>query len=520
MARTEAFNPSACRPRPGRIPHSPDAHPPGPSVDPDDRTGAARGGGGAARPRAGRLRHLPRRGPARLAGEGRGRRRAGRASGRARARCVRRAAASPRPSSDPSATAEPMGCDDPDPQVVATCLAPVSAVAVLPDARTALVAERTTGRVLRVQRGTDPVLVTTVPVDATGGGGLTGLVLSPGYAEDRLVYAYATTADDNRVLRLAPGEEPKPVLTGHPARRAGQRRCAGDRRPQRAAGGHRLGRAPAGRRRRWPGKLLRIDTLGRPAADNPDPASPIFSSGLRAPGGVCADGSDGLGHRPHPAPGTCSTAPRPGALGDPAWTLAGPARASRVRGAARAAAGGRRPTARAVFVLRPDENGTFTGAPETLLQNRYGRLSAAATAPDGLLWLGTTNKGSGGQRRAQRRPGDPHPAAGGRGRVAAREAARLIVRSRPRRSHGADTAGMRAMRVLRLVVHGPTREPVALLGEHRGRAAACRCSCAGRRPTSSRSARAAARPAAAPGRAGAAAARARPHARRRRGHRR
>ena len=54
--------------------------------------------------------------------------------------------------SDPSATAEPVGCDDPDLQVVATCLAPVSAVAVLPDARSALVAERTTGRVLRVQR--------------------------------------------------------------------------------------------------------------------------------------------------------------------------------------------------------------------------------------------------------------------------------------------------------------------------------------------------------------------------------
>ena len=54
-------------------------------------------------------------------------------------------------------------------------------------------------------------------------------------------------------------------------------------------------------------------------------------------------------------------------------------------------------TARSVFVLRPDENGTFTGAPETLLQNRYGRLSAAATAPDGLLWLGTTNKGSSGR---------------------------------------------------------------------------------------------------------------------------
>ena len=48
-----------------------------------------------------------------------------------------------------------------------------------------------------------------------------------------------------------------------------------------------------------------------------------------------------------------------------------------------------------MFVLRPGEGGTFTGDPETLLENRYGRLQAAAAAPDGLLWLGTTNKGGG-----------------------------------------------------------------------------------------------------------------------------
>ena len=38
-----------------------------------------------------------------------------------------------------------------------------------------------------------------------------------------------------------------------------------------------------------------------------------------------------------------------------------------------------------------------TGDPETLLQNRYGRLCAATTAADGLVWVGTTNKGSGGK---------------------------------------------------------------------------------------------------------------------------
>jgi hypothetical protein len=51
-----------------------------------------------------------------------------------------------------------------------------------------------------------------------------------------------------------------------------------------------------------------------------------------------------------------------------------------------------------VYVLRPAQNGgAFTGDPETLLQNRYGRLAAAAPASDGLLWVGTSNKGSGGK---------------------------------------------------------------------------------------------------------------------------
>ena len=295
---------------------------------------------------------------------------------------------------DPSTTPEPTGCDDPDLQVVATCLSPISAVAVLPDARTALVAERTTGRVLRVQRGMDPVLVTTVPVDASGGGGLTGLVLSPGYAEDRLVYAYATTAEDNRVLRLAPGEEPKPVLTGIPrGPRDNGGALATDRRNALliATGSAGL-TADAGS---LAGKLLRIDTLGRPASDNPDPASPIFSSGLRAPGGVCTDGS-AIWITDHPGSRDVLYRATPGVLGDPAWSWPdrpGVAGCVAQPGLLLVA----QTVARSVFVLRPDDNGTFTGAPETLLANRYGRLAAAATAPDGLLWLGTTNKGSSGK---------------------------------------------------------------------------------------------------------------------------
>ena len=94
---------------------------------------------------------------------------------------ARRSSPSPRSRARPHRAIHPgrrpcarSGCEDPDPQVVATCLEPVGAIAVLPDARAALVGERATGRILRVQRDLEPQLVTTVAVDASGGGGLPG----------------------------------------------------------------------------------------------------------------------------------------------------------------------------------------------------------------------------------------------------------------------------------------------------------------------------------------------------------
>ncbi|WP_308283339.1 PQQ-dependent sugar dehydrogenase [Pseudonocardia nigra] len=288
----------------------------------------------------------------------------------------------------------PSGCEDPDPQVVATCLEPVGAIAVLPDGRSALVGERATGRVLRVERGTEPELVTTVPVDPTGGGGLTGLVLSPSFVEDQLLYAYITTPEDNRVVRIAPGEPAKPVLTGIPRGRRNNGGALGvdvDGTLLVATGD--AGGAPPDS---LAGKLLRIDTLGRPGVGNPDPTSPVLSSGLHAPGGVCTDpittatwvtdrtGTQDVLHlvQPGPLPAPAWTWPdRPGVAG----CMAQP-------GIVAVAQTG----AASLFVLRPGDNGVFTGAPETLLVNTYGRLSAATLAPDGLLWLGTVNKAAGG----------------------------------------------------------------------------------------------------------------------------
>jgi glucose/arabinose dehydrogenase len=286
------------------------------------------------------------------------------------------------------------GCVDPDPQVVATCLEPLGAIAVLPDPRTALVAERATGRILRVQRNTKPELITTVPVDAAGGGGLTGLVLSPAYTEDQLVYAYVTTPTDNRVVRIARGEPPKPILAGIPRGSTNNGGALGvdvDGSLLVATGDAGKPADPAS----LAGKLLRITTLGAPAPGNPDPGSPVLSSGLQAPSGICTDrlttltwvtdraADRDLLHRVVPGP-----------LPPPAWTWPDRPGVAGCMAQPNLVVIAQTNTA-SLFVLRPNNNGSFTGDPETQLKDTYGRLSAATLAPDGLLWLGTVNKAGG-----------------------------------------------------------------------------------------------------------------------------
>src|SRR5439155_26754486 len=96
-----------------------------------------------------------------------------------------------------------------------TCLDPVSAIAVLPGGEYALVAQRATGRIMKVAKDKPSALVATVPVDASGGG-LKALVLSPSFDEDQLLYAYAATPTDNRLVRVTLEGQVTPVLTGIP----------------------------------------------------------------------------------------------------------------------------------------------------------------------------------------------------------------------------------------------------------------------------------------------------------------
>ncbi|MGH3494527.1 MAG: PQQ-dependent sugar dehydrogenase, partial [Sciscionella sp.] len=197
------------------------------------------------------------------------------------------------PQAAPSSVPPPQGCKDFNPAVIATCLNPVSAVVALPgsDAEpSGLAAERGTGRVLQVSKDTDPVMIERLTVNTAGGGGLTGLALSPSYTEDQLIYAYITTPTDNRIVRFSAHGKPQAVLTGIPRGHSDNAGAIATD-PSGAllvATGDAGNTAAAANPTSLAGKVLRIDGNGKPAPGDPTSGSAVIASGLHAPGGLCS----------------------------------------------------------------------------------------------------------------------------------------------------------------------------------------------------------------------------------------
>lgn len=303
----------------------------------------------------------------------------------------------------------PQGCDDPDPAVVATCLNPISAIAVLPSGQAALVAERATGRILRVEPETEPVEIARIPVDAAAGG-LSGLALSPTYDEDELIYAYIATPTEHQLVRIAPGDVPKKVLGGIPPGPGGTLAVDGS--------GALLVATGSGGEGPLAGKLLRVTPFGDPAPDNPDPGSPVVADGLNEPRGLCPDRVTGAIWLTDSEP-TADVLRRvvPGQpQGEPAWTWPGNPGASGCVAAPdqlMVTFNSERPA----FSVSLGPAGSFVGQPTDVPLERYGRIGAAADGPDGLLvWLGTANKAGGQPISSDDRVFVLSPAAGGGGR--------------------------------------------------------------------------------------------------------
>lgn len=293
----------------------------------------------------------------------------------------------------------PQGCTDPDPQVIATCLEPISALVMLPgSASVGLAAERTTGRILQVQRQRPNQEVAALAVDPAGDGGLTGLALSPSYAEDELIYAYITTPVDNRVVRIAPGDMPKPVLVGIPRGPTGNAGAlAVDSHGMLlVATGDAGNPAAAEDPQSLAGKVLRIDTFGHPAPGNPA-GSKVLVNGLHVPGGLCIDPlTNELWITDREPDHDLLRRVRPGRpLGPASWTWPGGTGAAgcvimlgRIQVTFTSGA--------PMFALGIGPDGTFIGPPLEIPLERYGRISAAALSSDGrMMWLGTVNKTGG-----------------------------------------------------------------------------------------------------------------------------
>ncbi|MGE4362296.1 MAG: PQQ-dependent sugar dehydrogenase, partial [Mycolicibacterium sp.] len=109
------------------------------------------------------------------------------------------------PPPPPPLPAKPFPKDCPAPGVMQGCLESTSGLIMLPDSKSALVAERTTGAVKEVSVRAEPVTKMVIPVDGSGDGGLMDIVMSPTITQDRQMYAYVSTPTDNREVRIVEG---------------------------------------------------------------------------------------------------------------------------------------------------------------------------------------------------------------------------------------------------------------------------------------------------------------------------
>ncbi|HEV7204758.1 MAG TPA: PQQ-dependent sugar dehydrogenase [Jatrophihabitans sp.] len=314
----------------------------------------------------------------------------------------------PPPSSSGPSSSKPV---TQDPLVVATHLSAPVGLTLLADG-SALVGERTTGRIVRVQPqpGRPVPTVRTLPgLDTSGDGGLLDLAISPTYDQDNLIYAYVTTPKDNRVVDFTLSGPVTPVLTGIPKGRTGNtgRLLFGPDGSLYVGTGDAGTPSAAANPTSLAGKVLRVDDIGQPASGNPNPSSPVLTTGQHVVDGLCRDagGSTVLeaetGAPGYPdeinviSPGDYYGWPTPNGIEhDPVATLPPTGRGpggcavlkSRLwvtsldgRSVLSAALGGAGDTLQV---------GSFTPA----LTNRYGRLRTIVAAPDGALWVTTSNR--------------------------------------------------------------------------------------------------------------------------------
>lgn len=287
--------------------------------------------------------------------------------------------------------------------------------AFLPDG-SALVTLRDEGRVVRVRSGADPIDLGEIPgVVAQGEGGLLGAAVSPTFEQDQRVYFYLSAERDNRVVRARLDDDRisgvEPILTGIPKGNIhnGGRIAFGPDNELYVATGDAGDTSRSQDRDDLAGKILRITPDGEAAPGNPFD-SPIWSWGHRNVQGL-AWSEDGTMWASEFGQGDWDELNRiepgdnygwpqvEGEGGEPDFTdpevvwATGDASPSGIAvgsdGAIYIAA------LRGESVWRVPVTGSGddvrTGTPERIWQGRYGRIRDVSAAPDGTLWVVTSN---------------------------------------------------------------------------------------------------------------------------------
>jgi glucose/arabinose dehydrogenase len=291
--------------------------------------------------------------------------------------------------------------------------------AFLPDGD-ALVTERDSGRLLRVSPSGDVREIQTLPEGGSGEGGLLGVAISPDYQNDRYVYAYYTTERDNRVVRFRLGEEAEPILTGIPVNtfHDGGRIKFGPDGMLYVSTGDAGESANSQDRSSLGGKILRIEPDGDVPPDNPFPGNPVYSYGHRNVEGLTWD-ADGQMYASEFGQNTWDEVNRIKAGENYGWpevegkggedegyvdpitvwptSEASPSGAEiMVDGSVPQWEGDLFVTAlrgERLWHLELNDKGEITNR-QKLLDGEVGRVRDVAQAPDGSLWVSTSNHDS------------------------------------------------------------------------------------------------------------------------------
>ncbi|MEU0095201.1 PQQ-dependent sugar dehydrogenase [Kribbella sp. NPDC006257] len=288
----------------------------------------------------------------------------------------------------------------------------------LPD-KSALVASRDSGEVKRIADGRVTSVGSVPGVDSSSEGGLLGLAVDPAYPSRPYVYAYYSTSSDNRIARLTYQNgrigSPQVILQGIPmaaVHNGGRLRFGPDGFLYAGTGDGTEG-PNSQSDDSLGGKILRITTDGKAAPGNPG-GRLWYSKGHRNVQGLAFDGSQlyaaEFGQNTWDELNVITAGANygwPAAEGvsqldgmvDPVaqWRTsdASPSGITFAQGYIfMAGLRGQR-----LWAI-PVADGRRTGEPVAFFTNQFGRLRTVEAAPDGSLWLTTSNTDGRGTPRA------------------------------------------------------------------------------------------------------------------------